>query len=91
MQKIVVEEAGHTSSTIGAHTEENTIPQLVEAMNKVLDFEGMSNWTDCGFEASIVDVMCKLGQNFADQSMTAEEYVQAMQEAATVVREANAE
>ena len=91
MQKIVVEEAGHTSSTIGAHTEENTIPQLVDAMNKILDFEGMSNWTDCGFEASIVDAMCKFGQNFADQSMTAEEYVQGLQEAATVVREANAD
>lgn len=91
MQKLVVEEAGHTSSTIGAHTEENTIPQLREAMDSILEFEGMSNWTDCGFEASIVDTMCKLGQDFAAQSITAEDYVKGLQETATVVREANAE
>lgn len=91
MQKLVVEEAGHTSSTIGAHTDENTIPQLRGAMDAVLDFEGMSNWTDCGFEAGIVDTMCKLGQDFVDKSITAEEYIKGMQESAKTVREANAD
>lgn len=51
----------------------------------------MSNWTDCGFEASIVDTMCKLGQDFAAQSITAEDYVAGLQETAKVVREQNAE
>lgn len=91
MQQLVVSEAGHTSSTIGAHTEENTIPQLREAMDSILNFEGMSNWTDCGFEASIVDVMCKNGQEFVAQTMSAEDYVKSLQDAATVVRENNAE
>lgn len=91
MQQLVVSEAGHTSSTIGAHSEENTIPQLREAMDSILNFEGMSNWTDCGFEASIVDVMCKNGQEFVAQTMSAEDYIKSLQDAATVVRENNAE
>lgn len=90
-QQKVVSEAGHTSCTIGAHTEENTIPQLIDGMAYVQNFNGMSNWTDCGFEASIVDTMCKLGQDFAAQSITAEDYVAGLQETAKVVREQNAE
>lgn len=90
-QQKIVSEAGHTSCTIGAHTEENTIPQLIDGMAYVQNFNGMSNWTDCGFEASIVDTMCKLGQDFAAQSITAEDYVAGLQETAKVVREQNAE
>lgn len=73
------------------YTEENTIPQLIDGMAYVQNFNGMSNWTDCGFEASIVDTMCKLGQDFAAQSITAEDYVAGLQETAKVVREQNAE
>lgn len=35
--------------------------------------------------------MCKLGQDFVDKNITAEEYVKGMQESAKTVREANAE
>ena len=64
VQKKLVEEAKHTSSVIGATTEENAIPQLVEVMDMIMNFQGMSNWTDCGLEASIVDVMRAQGQEF---------------------------
>lgn len=89
MQKKLVEEAKHTSSVIGATTEENAISQLVEVMDMIMNFQGMSNWTDCGLEASIVDVMRAQGQEFYAGKITAEEYMQYMQEAAKKVREDN--
>ena len=54
-----------------------------------MNFSGMSNWTDCGLEASIVDVMRAQGQEFYAGSITAEQYMDAMKEAATKVRESN--
>lgn len=89
VQKKLVEEAKHTSSVIGATTEENAISQLVEVMDMIMNFQGMSNWTDCGLEASIVDVMRAQGQEFYAGKITAEEYMQYMQEAAKKVREDN--
>ena len=89
VQKKLVSEAKHTSSTIGATTEENAIPQLIEVMDEIMNFSGMSNWTDCGLEASIVDVMRAQGQEFYAGSITAEQYMDAMKEAATKVRESN--
>ncbi|MDD3141928.1 MAG: extracellular solute-binding protein [Lachnospiraceae bacterium] len=89
VQKKLVEEAKHTSSVIGATTEENAIPQLVEVMNMIMKFSGMSNWTDCGLESSLVDVMRAQGQEFYAGKITAEEYMKQMQDAATKVREKN--
>lgn len=89
VQKKLVEEAKHTSSVIGATTEENAIPQLVDVMDMIMNFSGMSNWTDCGLESSIVDVMRAQGQEFYAGKINAEEYMKQMQDAATKVREKN--
>lgn len=89
IQKKLVSEAKHTSSIIGATTEDNAIPQLVDVMDMIMNFSGMSNWTDCGLESSIVDVMRAQGQEFYAGKITAEQYMQKMQEAAVRVRDSN--
>lgn len=80
--------AGHTSSSIGAMTKENFCPQILEAMDWVLnETSGMIEWSDCGYESRIVEILLKNGQDFIDDRITAEDYIGKMQAAATAVRE----
>ena len=85
-QSKMVEELYYPSPIIGVHNEQNTIPSLLEAMNYIENAKGLANWLDTDVHTKVSDAYLPAMQEMLNGTLTPEQVMEKVQEAAQIVK-----
>ena len=85
-QSKTVEELYYPSPIIGVHNEQNTIPSLLEAMNYIENAKGLANWLDTDVHTKVSDAYLPAMQEMLNGTLTPEQVMEKVQEAAQIVK-----